>query len=177
MATCFADSTGGATHKMIYTAPSDATNETVVDFSNVEIFANGVSEAIAKPEFIVDGVFRILGEDVNNDNAIKLINDVMESAIGVQASKSKHSFCIHFSVLTEQDASSDLNVSLAVNGTTDGVENEDTMFISTGKTTTDGLNIANVEYKVWVGDASSDTNQGNCVDPTAGGDGVSTFSF
>ena len=98
---------------MIYTAPSDATSETVVDFSNVEIFANGVSEAIAKPEFIVDGVFRIFVEDVNNDNAIKLINDVMESAIGVQASKSKHSFCIHFSVLTEQDASSDLNVSLA----------------------------------------------------------------
>ena len=68
-------------------------------------------------------------------------------------------------------------VGLAATGTTDGVENGDTLFQSTGKTTLDGLNIDNLEYKVWVGDASSDTNQGNCVDPTVGGDGVSTFSF
>lgn len=190
MATCFADSTEGATHKMIYTAPSDATSDTVVDFSNVQIFANGATDAIAKGEFaineetgepegtpinLVDDVFPLPGND--NDNAIKLINDVMESAINTTQSKSKHSFCIHFSVLTGQDATTDLNVSLAATGSTDGVEENDTMFISAGKTTTEGLNIANVEYKVWVGDASSDANQGNCVDATAGGDGVSTFSF
>jgi hypothetical protein len=169
-ATCFADGngTGGWTHKMIYTAPSDADKDSLVNYSNVAVHAKGEG-IVAGPSNDAAAPITLPGNA--HDNAVKIANYVLDIAIGIVQNKSKHSFCVYYSVVTAAAFDAPLDFTLMATGDADGVEVADTNFAARSFSTTENLNVADQSFKVFV-----DGNE-SCVAPTTGGDGASLFNF
>ena len=94
---CFHDQHGTGdewTHKMMYTAPEDADEDTPVNYSNVAVHAKGEG-SVAGPSS--DAGTPITLPDDEHDNAVKVVNKLIDVA-KVNNSRSKHSFVMYFSV-------------------------------------------------------------------------------
>ena len=141
----------------------------LVNYSNVAVHGKGFG-SVAAPSS--DTTSPIPSPGDQHDNAVKIANYMLDIAIGTDSNTSKHSFCVYYSVVTGANANDPIDFTLMANGDTTGVEAGDTMFAAAGTSTTELLNVADQSFKVFVADGN-----GSCVEPTAGGDGVSTFNF